>query len=50
MTDLHLKTKAIAESDMQFMFPQSGPVAIAPAAIGKYEQTVGIWIMVRARL
>lgn len=37
MTDFHLKTKAIAESHVQLMFPHTGAVAIAPAAIGEDE-------------
>jgi hypothetical protein len=46
MADLYLKTEAIAELDTQSMFPQTGPVAIAPTAIGKDEQAVGIRIVV----
>lgn len=50
MTDLYLKTETITESHMKTMFPQTGPVSIATAAVGKNEQAVRIWIVVGSYL
>ncbi len=45
MTDFDLKAEAIAKGDLQLMFPQACSVAIASAAIGKYEQAIGMGIV-----
>ncbi len=50
MADFDLKAKAVAEGNMELMFPQASPVAIASTAIGKDEQAVGIGIVTRTRL
>lgn len=45
MADFHVKMEAIAQTGMQFLFPQTAPVAIAPPTIGKDEKMIGIWIV-----
>ncbi len=44
MTYFDLKTEAVAEGDLQPLFPEAGSVAIAPTTIGKDEQLVGIGV------
>ena len=45
MTYLDLKVEAVAKGDLQLLFPKADSVAIAPAAIGENEQSVGIRIV-----
>ena len=46
MTYLDLEAEAIAKSDLQLLFPKTDSVAIAPTAIGKNEQAVGIRVVI----
>ena len=45
MADLDLNTEAVAEGELQLMFPQADSIAIASAAIGKDKQAIGIGIV-----
>ena len=45
MTDLDLNVETIAKGDLQVMFPQTGSVAIASAAISKDKQAIGIGVL-----
>ena len=45
MTYLDLKAEAVANSNLQLLFPKAGSVAIASAAIGENEQAVGIRVV-----
>jgi len=50
MTHLHLKPHTVTEIDMKAMLPQTGSVSVAAATVGKNEQAVCMWIVVRSRL
>jgi hypothetical protein len=50
VADLDLKSEAIAESDLQPMLPKPGSIAIASAAIGQDEKSIGLRVAVQTDL
>jgi hypothetical protein len=45
MANFNLKVEAITKCDMQPMFPQARPIAIAATTIGKDQYAIGIGII-----
>ena len=50
MAYFYLNTEAVAEADIELVFPKTNPVSIASTAIGKDKQTIGMGIVIRSCL